>query len=105
MINLKFWKNKTVKNGGLKSFSKNKDSLLGIPLLFALSGFSPIRRASKPDTVYKIALLKMNSVRDTVFASYFISVLKQVYPSAKITFFAGESNFNMASEIPEVSNA
>lgn len=105
MINLKFWKNKTGKKGGLKSFSKNKDSLLGIPLLFALSGFAPIRRASKPDTVYKIALLKMNSVRDTVFASYFISVLKQVYPNAKITFFAGESNFNMASEIPEVSNA
>lgn len=90
--------------GKVKSFSKKRDSLIGIPLLFTLAGFSAVRNSHKPDNVKKIAVLKISNTRDTFFTYTAIKALKEVYPEATITFFTGENNFNSASLIPYVSN-
>ena len=66
---------------------KKKDSLIGLPVLFTLTGFSNIRQAYKPEVVNKIALLKITSVRDTIFTSSSVKALKKAYPNAKITYF------------------
>ncbi len=86
------------------SVLKKKDSLIGLPVLFTLTGFSNIRQAYKPEVVNKIALLKITSVRDTIFTSSSVKVLKKTYPNAKITYFTGEDNFNIASEIEGIDN-
>lgn len=88
----------------VKSFSKKRDSLIGIPLLFTLAGFSQVRNSHKPETVNKIAVMKISNVRDTFFTYTALKALKEVYPEATITFFTGENNFNAASLIPYVSN-
>ncbi|MDY5050257.1 MAG: hypothetical protein SPF17_02460, partial [Candidatus Mucispirillum faecigallinarum] len=51
------------------SVLKKKDSLIGLPVLFALTGFSNIRQVHKPEVVNKIALLKITSVRDIIFTA------------------------------------
>ncbi len=86
------------------SVLKKKDSLIGLPVLFTLSGFSNIRQAHKPEVVNKIAVLKITSVRDTIFTASSVNALKKAYPSATITYFTGEDNFNTASEIEGVDN-
>lgn len=86
------------------SVLKKKDSLIGLPVLFTLSGFSNIRQAHKPEVVNKIAVLKITSVRDTIFTSSSVKALQKAYPNAKITYFTGEDNFNLASEIEGVYN-
>ncbi len=87
------------------SVLKKKDSLIGLPVLFALTGFSNIRQVHKPEVVNKIALLKINSVRDIIFTAQSVKALKKAYPNAKITYFTGEDNFNTASIIPGIDNA
>lgn len=91
-------------SSSVKSFSKKRDSLIGIPLLFTLAGFSAVRNSHKPEKVEKIAVLKISNVRDTFFTYTALKALKEVYPNASITFFTGENNFNAASLIPYVSN-
>ena len=86
------------------SVLKKKDSLIGLPVLFTLTGFSNVRQAHKPEFISKIALLKITSVRDTIFTSSSVKALKKAYPNAKITYFTGEDNFNIASEIEGVDN-
>ncbi len=86
------------------SVLKKKDSLIGLPVLFTLSGFSNIRQAHKPEVVNKIAVLKITSVRDIIFTSSSVKALQKAYPNAKITYFTGEDNFNLASEIEGVYN-
>ncbi len=86
------------------SVLKKKDSLIGLPILFTLTGFSNIRQAYKPELVNKIAILKITSVRDTIFTASSIKALNNTYPKAQITYFTGEDNFNIASEIEGVSN-
>ena len=86
------------------SVLKKKDSLIGLPVLFALSGFSSIRNAFKPEIINKIAVIKLNSVRDVVFTADGIKALKKAYPNATITYFAGEDNFNMSSALEGISN-
>lgn len=86
------------------SVLKKKDSLIGLPVLFALSGFASIRNAFKPEVVNKIAVIKLTSVRDIVFTADGIKALKKAYPNASITYFAGEDNFNMASALEGVTN-
>lgn len=93
-----------IKNFINNSVLKKKDSLIGLPVLFTLSGFSSIRNAFKPEIVNKIAVLKINSVRDVIFTKNAVKSLKKAYPNASITYFAGEENFNMASELEGVSN-
>lgn len=93
-----------IKNFINNSVLKKKDSLIGLPVLFTLSGFSSIRNAFKPEIVNKIAVLKINSVRDVIFTKNAIKALKKAYPNASITYFAGEDNFHMASELEGVSN-
>ena len=87
------------------SVLKKKDSLIGLPVLFALTGFSNIRQVHKPEVVNKIALLKITSVRDVLFTAQSVKALKKAYPNAKITYFTGEDNFNTASIIPGIDNA
>ena len=58
------------------SVLKKKDSLIGLPVLFTLSGFSNIRQAHKPEVVNKIAVLKITSVRDTIFTASSGNALK-----------------------------
>lgn len=94
-----------IKNFINNSVLKKKDSLIGLPVLFTLSGFSNIRSAIKPEVVNKIALLKITSVRDVIFTQDAVNALKKTYPNATITYFAGEDNFNMASELEGVTNA
>lgn len=86
------------------SVLKKKDSLIGLPVLFTLTGLSNIRQAHKPDTINKIALIKITSVRDTIFTSFAIKALKKAYPNASITYFTGEDNFNIASVLNGVDN-
>lgn len=86
------------------SLLKKKDSLIGLPILFTLTGFSNIRHAYKPDIVNKIAILKINSVRDTIFTITSIKALNSAYPNAQITYFTGEDNFNIVSEMNGISN-
>lgn len=86
------------------SVLKKKDSLIGLPVLFALTGFSSIRNAFKPEIINKIAVIKLNSVRDVVFTADGIKALKKAYPNATITYFAGEDNFNMSSALEGISN-
>lgn len=86
------------------SVLKKKDSLIGLPVLFTLTGFSNIRQAHKPEVVNKIALLKITSIRDTIFTSSSVKALKKAYPNAEITYFTGEDNFNTASIIEGVDN-
>lgn len=86
------------------SVLKKKDSLIGLPVLFALTGFSNIRQVRKPEVVSKIALLKITSVRDVVFTVPSIKALKKAYPNAEITYFTGEDNFNIVSEIKEITH-
>lgn len=86
------------------SVLKKKDSLIGLPVLFTLTGFSNIRQVHKPEVINKIAVLKITSVRDTIFTSSSVKALKKAYPNAKITYFTGEDNFNIASEIEGVDN-
>lgn len=93
-----------IKNFINNSVLKKKDSLIGLPVLFTLSGFSSIRNAFKPEIINKIAVLKINSIRDVVFTKNAVKALKKAYPNATITYFAGEENFNMASELDGVSN-
>lgn len=93
-----------IKNFINNSVLKKKDSLIGLPVLFTLSGFSSIRNAFKPEIINKIAVLKINSIRDVVFTKNAVKALKKAYPNATITYFAGEENFNMASELGGVSN-
>lgn len=88
-----------------KSVLKKKDSLIGLPVLFTLSGFSSIRNAFKPDIINKIAVLKITSLRDVTFTANAVKALKKIYPNASITYLAGEDNFNMASELEGVTNA
>ncbi len=52
----------------------------------------------------KLKKLIDNSVRDTIFTSSSVKVLKKTYPNAKITYFTGEDNFNIASEIEGIDN-
>lgn len=94
-----------IKNFINNSVLKKKDSLIGLPVLFTLLGFSNIRSAIKPEVVNKIALLKITSVRDVIFTQDAVNTLKKTYPNATITYFAGEDNFNMASELEGVTNA
>lgn len=98
-----FGKNK-IKNFINNSVLKKKDSLIGLPVLFTLSGFSNIRNAVKPDIVNKIAVLKITSVRDVIFTKDAVKALKQMYPNASVTYFAGEDNLSMASELEGVTN-
>lgn len=86
------------------SVLKKKDSLIGLPVLFTLTGLSNIRQAHKPDTINKIALIKITSVRDTIFTTFAIKALKKAYPNASITYFTGEDNFNIASVLNGVDN-
>ncbi len=86
------------------SVLKKKDSLIGLPVLFTLTGFSNIRSSIKPDIVNKIAVLKAESVRDVIFTANAVKALKKQYPEASITYFTGEYNFNIASNIKGVSN-
>lgn len=86
------------------SVLKKKDSLIGLPVLFTLTGLSNIRQAHKPDTINKIALIKITSVRDTIFTSFAIKALKKAYPNASITYFTGEDNFNIASVLNGIDN-
>lgn len=87
------------------SVLKKKDSLIGLPVLFTLTGFSNVRNSYKPEVINKIAVLKATSVRDIIFTANAINSLKAQYPNAGITYFAGEDNFNMASNLDGVSNA
>lgn len=86
------------------SVLKKKDSLIGLPVLFTLTGFSNIRQAHKPEVINKIAVLKITSVRDTVFTAASVKALKKAYPNAKITYFTDEDNFHIASEIEGIDN-
>lgn len=85
------------------SISKKRDSLIGLPVLFTLSGFSQVRNISLPDTINRIGILRLSSIRDTVFTYTALRALKEAYPNAKIIFFAGDENYHVAQIMPGVS--
>ncbi len=104
-FNFKFKFNKDkVKQIISNSVLKKRDSLIGLPVLFTLTGFSNIRSSIKPEVINKIALLKAESVRDVIFTANAVKLLKKQYPNASITYFTGEYNFNIASNIEGITN-
>jgi heptosyltransferase I len=73
------------------------DRYIGIPLIACLRPFHRCREL--PHQIESIALLKSAAIGDTVLLSAIIYDLQTAFPSAKITFFAGLSNYEMAQLI------
>ena len=73
------------------------DRYAGIPIVFCLKLFKRKRHFQKP--VHSIALMRTVAIGDTVLLTAIIADLKRVYPTARITFFAGSSNFEFAKTI------
>ncbi len=75
------------------------DRYFGIPVIFTLGFFK--RRRKKPRLIEKIALLKTAAIGDTVLLSAIIRDINESMPQAKITFFTGSSNYEIAKIIAE----
>ena len=75
------------------------DRYLGIPVIFTLGVFR--RKRKKPQLIEKIALLKTAAIGDTVLLSAVIRDIKERLSNARITFFTGSSNYEIAKIIAE----
>ncbi len=73
------------------------DRYIGILLVTCLRPFR--RHKEQPHHITSIALLKSAAIGDTVLLSAIIYDLQAAFPFAKITFFAGPSNYEMAQLI------
>ena len=76
------------------------DRYIGIPLLFLLGLFKRKRRLR--GDVTRIALLKTAAIGDTVLISAIVQDLRRAWPSSRISFFCGASNYEAARLLPGV---
>lgn len=82
------------------SLSKKTDSLIGIPLLFALSGLGGRKQGKLPPNISRVAFIRIDSPRDTVMTLSAVRGVKERYPKAETVFFAGKDNYEAACLIP-----
>ncbi len=76
------------------------DRYLGILLVGFFRLFK--RKRTLPQKISSIALLKSAGIGDTALLSAIVLDLQQAFPEAKIVFFAGTANHEMAEMIPGV---
>jgi ADP-heptose:LPS heptosyltransferase len=76
------------------------DRYSGIPAVAFLARMR--RKRSLPTEITSIGLIKAGAIGDTVLISAIIADLRCAFPSASITFFAGESNFEIADMLEGV---
>lgn len=76
------------------------DRWVGVPFVF-LAGLLR-RRRSAPKPVRRVAFMKTAAIGDTVLLAGVIEALREKYPDAHLTFFAGPSNYPMALLLPGV---
>ena len=82
------------------SLSKKIDSLVGIPLLFALSGLAGGKQGKLPPHISKIAFIRIDSPKDTIITLSAVQGIKERYPKAETVFFTGKDNYEAACLIP-----
>src|ERR1700676_3583317 len=73
----------------------------GIPAIVVLGHMR--RKRAAPSTIQTIGLLKLGAIGDTVLMSAVIADLRHAFPNASITFFSGESNFEIAGMLEGVN--
>lgn len=76
------------------------DRYVGIPAIAALGCIR--RQRPLPPRIESIGLLKAGAIGDTVLMGGVIADLRQSFPFAKLIFFAGRSNFEIAGMIDGV---
>jgi ADP-heptose:LPS heptosyltransferase len=77
------------------------DRYSGIPAVAFLACMR--RKRSLPMEITSIGLIKAGAIGDTVLISAIIADLRSAFPNASITFFAGESNFEIAEMLEGVN--
>jgi len=90
-------KNTEIKKGS--AVLRTLDRYFGIPIVWIL-GVLRKKRNMQLHQVNKIALLKINAIGDTVLLSAAIKDIREKYPNAKITLFAGDLNYEIAGLLP-----
>jgi heptosyltransferase III len=73
------------------------DRYVGVPLLVGLGAIQ--RRASIPDRIRRLGLLKMTAIGDTVLLSAVVADLVAALPDADLVMFVGRENAGVASTI------
>jgi ADP-heptose:LPS heptosyltransferase len=76
------------------------DRYAGIPVIAALGSMKAKRRL--PSRIQRIGLLRTVAIGDTVLLSAVAADLRCAFPEASLIFFAGPSNFEMASMLDEI---
>ena len=74
------------------SFSKNIDTFLGVPFLFALTGLAGTRNAQLPPNILRGAFLSLGSARNIVLSEFAIRAFKKHYPNAEVVLFVDKYN-------------
>jgi len=77
------------------------DRYAGIPAV-AILGHARRKRAL-PSAIRTIGLLRTAAIGDTVLISAAIADLRAAFPGASVIFFAGPTNFEMASMLDGVN--
>jgi heptosyltransferase I len=82
---------------------KALDFWVGIPLLILLSLFKVKKNNLQPlSKVRNIALFKSAAIGDTVVLSAVVGDIRRINPDARLTIFAGSSNYEAARLIPGI---
>ena len=76
------------------SFLRLLDRYVGIPSVAALGGLR--KRRLRPRRISKIGLLETAAIGDTVLSGGVVADLRSAFPDSRITFFAGETNYETA---------
>jgi len=80
------------------------DRYIGIPVVWFLGLLGKIKKNKQPfSNIKKIAILKINAIGDTVLLSAAIKDLREKYRDAKLTIFVGETNYEIATILPDVN--
>jgi len=77
------------------------DRWVGIPVVFSL-GLLRRKNHTHPVSIRRIAVLNLGSIGDNVLMSAVMADLRSQYPQAKITVFAGGTNYSLVQLIEGV---
>jgi heptosyltransferase I len=78
------------------------DRYVGIPAVRALSLLQINRSAGDLRDPRRIAFLQTAAIGDTVLSSAITRSIQKAYPDARLTFFTGSSNYEIACLIPRI---
>jgi heptosyltransferase I len=78
------------------------DRYVGIPVLFALGLLRNRKNCGRSISFRNVAFLQTAAIGDTVLSSALVSDLKSSVSDARVTFFTGASNYEIARLIPDV---